>query len=233
MLESRQQFIIFVLTIYSIVFMPRKKHKKISEVRTFENVFDYKNGNSEEELLKFFGIGKPVTLELGCGQADYSINLAKLYPDRNFIGIDRKPNRLWNASKNATAAGLKNVAILISYIEKLDEIFKELKAEEIWITFPDPYPFRRSMKKRLTHPNFLNIYKNILAPGGIVNLKTDADSLFEYTLDVIAELKLNLIYSTSDLYSTENLSEEDKIQTKYEKMHIAEGKKIKLVKFSL
>lgn len=211
--------------------MPRKKSKKIAEVRTFENVIDYKNGNAEDELIKFFGSVKPVTLELGCGQADYSINLAKLYPERNFIGIDRKPNRLWNASKNATAAGLKNVAILISYVEKLGEIFKELKAGEIWITFPDPYPFRRSMKKRLTHPDFLEIYKKILAPGGTINLKTDADSLFEYTLEVIDELKLNLIKSTDDLYSSEVLSEEEKIQTKYEKMHLAEGKKIKLVRF--
>ncbi len=211
--------------------MPRKKSKKIAEVRTFENVIDYKNGNAEDELIKFFGSVKPVTLELSCGQADYSINLAKLYPERNFIGIDRKPNRLWNASKNATAAGLKNVAILISYVEKLGEIFKELKAGEIWITFPDPYPFRRSMKKRLTHPDFLEIYKNILAPGGTINLKTDADSLFEYTLEVIDELKLNLIKSTDDLYSSKVLSEEEKIQTKYEKMHLAEGKKIKIVRF--
>lgn len=212
--------------------MPRKKSKKIAEVRTFENVFDFKNGNAGEELIKFFGNSKPATLELGCGQADYSINLARLYPEKNFIGIDRKPNRLWNASKNATAAGLKNVAVLISYVEKLDEIFKELKAEEIWITFPDPYPFRRSMKKRLTHPDFLEIYKKILVPGGIINLKTDADSLFEYTHEVISEMNLKLIKSTNDLYSSEVLSEEEIIQTKYEKMHLAEGKKIKLVRFS-
>ncbi len=212
--------------------MPRKKHKKIVEVRTFKNVFDFKKGNAEEELIKYFGNTKPVTLELGCGQADYSINLAKLYPERNFIGIDRKPNRLWNASKNAEDAGLKNVAILISYVETLEDIFKELKAEEIWITFPDPYPFRRSMKKRLTHPNFLNIYKNILTPGGKINLKTDADSLYEYTLEVVKEENLNLIKETNDLYSSENLSEEETIQTKYEKMHLSEGKKIKLVGFS-
>lgn len=211
--------------------MPRKKHKKITEVRSFENVFDYKNGNVENEIIKFFGSTKFVTLELGCGQADYSINLAKLYPDRNFIGVDRKPNRLWNASKNAFASGLKNVAILISYAEKLDEIFKQLKAEEIWITFPDPYPFRRSMKKRLTHPLFLEIYKKILLPKGKINLKTDDYFLFNYTLQVIKEEKLNLIKSIDDLYASNNLSEEEKIQTKYEKMHLAEGKKIKLLSF--
>jgi len=212
--------------------MPRRKHIKIVEVRSFENVFDIKNGNSEECLINYFGNNKPVTLELGCGQADYSISLAKLYPERNFVGIDRKPNRLWNASKNATAAKLKNVAILISYVEKLEEIFKELKTEEIWITFPDPYPFRRSMKKRLTSPHFLKIYKNILIPGGRVILKTDADSLYDYTLDIIKEQKLKLIKSTNDLYSSSNLTDEENIQTKYERMHLAEGKKIKLVSFS-
>lgn len=212
--------------------MPRRKHIKIVEVRTFENVFDIKNGNAEEGLLKYLGNNKPVTLELGCGQADYSIGLAKLFPERNFVGIDRKPNRLWNASKNAMAAELKNVAILISYIEKLEEIFKELKAEEIWITFPDPYPFRRSMKKRLTHPDFIKIYKNILIPGGRVILKTDADSLYDYTLEIVEEQKLNLIKSTNDLYSSSDLTDEENIQTKYERMHLAEGKKIKLVSFS-
>lgn len=213
--------------------MPRKKHKKIVEVRTFKNVFDYKNRNVENEIIKYFDGKRVFTLELGCGQADYTINLAKLYPDRNFIGIDRKPNRLWNASKNAEEEELKNVAILISYVEKLDEVFTEIKADEIWITFPDPYPFRRSMKKRLTHPLFLEIYKKVLISGGKVHLKTDADSLYEYTLEMIKENNLKLIKNVNDLYSSSNLSEEEKIQTKYEKMHLSEGKKIKLVSFGI
>ena len=211
--------------------MPRKKHKKIIEVRTFKNVFDYKNGNVENEIIKYFDGKRVFTLELGCGQADYTINLAKLHPDRNFIGIDRKPNRLWNASKNAEEEELKNVAILISYVEKLGDVFTEIKADEIWITFPDPYPFRRSMKKRLTNPLFLEIYKKILIPGGKVHLKTDADSLYEYTLEMIKENNLKLIKAVNDLYSSSNLSEEEKIQTKYEKMHLSEGKKITLVSF--
>jgi len=211
--------------------MPRKKHKKIIEVRTFENVFEYGSGNAEEDLIKYFGSKNPVTLELGCGQADYSINLAKLHLERNFIGIDRKPNRLWNASKNTTDAGLKNVAILISQIEKLEDVFKELKAEEIWITFPDPYPFRRSINRRVTNSKFLNIYKKILTPGGIVNLKTDADSLYDYTLAMIKENELKLFRAVDDLYSMENLTDEDLIKTKYEKMHLEEGKKIKIISF--
>lgn len=212
--------------------MPRRKHKKIVEVRTFPNVFEGKNEYAEKQILDYLGDSKPFTLELGCGQADYSINLAKLYPERNFIAIDRKPNRLWNASKNAEQANTKNLAILISYIEKLVDVFQKIKAEEIWITFPDPYPFRRSEKKRLTHPNFLDIYKKILGAGGIVNLKTDDDFLFNYTMQMIEENNLKLIKAENDLYSKTNLTDEEKIQTKYEKMHLNAGKKIKLVSFS-
>ncbi len=213
--------------------MPRRKLRKLLEVRTFENVFDAKTENVEEKLRSYLNNTDRVTLELGCGQADYSINLALLHPKRYFIGVDRKAARIWNASKNATAKETRNVAFLISYIEKLDEVFKNIKVEEIWITFPDPYPRRSSIKKRLTHPRFLEVYKKILTPGAVVNLKTDDDTLFEYTLSVVEEENLNLIKAVNDLYSEENLSEEEKIRTKYENQHIADGKKIKLVQFTL
>lgn len=212
--------------------MARKKHKKITEVRTFPNVFDYKNENVEEELIQFFNSHKNFIAELGCGQADYSINLALNFTEKNFIGIDRKANRIWNASKNATLQNLNNVVFLISYVEKLEEIFRKIKFEEIWITFPDPYPRNGSVKKRLTHPRFLNIYKNILSPNGKINLKTDDDTLYSYTLKVIKEENLKLHYETNDLYANENLPFEYSIKTKYEKMHLEEGKKIKLISFS-
>ncbi|MGK9475761.1 tRNA (guanosine(46)-N7)-methyltransferase TrmB [Melioribacter sp. OK-6-Me] len=213
--------------------MPRRKLRKLLEVRTFENVFDAKSENVEEKLRSYLNNTEKVTLELGCGQADYSINLAQLYPDRYFIGIDRKAARIWNASKNADDKGIKNAAFLISYIERLDEVFKTMKAEEIWITFPDPYPRRSSMKKRLTHPRFLEVYKKIMTPGAVISLKTDDDTLYEYTLSVVEEENLKLIKALKDLYSEENLSEEEKIRTKYENQHIADGKKIKLVRFTL
>ncbi|MEW6006170.1 MAG: tRNA (guanosine(46)-N7)-methyltransferase TrmB [Stygiobacter sp.] len=212
--------------------MARKKHKKIAEVRTFPNVFDYKNENVEEELIQFFNSHKNFIAELGCGQADYSINLALNFTEKNFIGIDRKANRIWNASKNATLQNLNNVVFLISYVEKLEEIFRKIKFEEIWITFPDPYPRNGSVKKRLTHPRFLNIYKNLLSPNGKINLKTDDDTLYSYTLKVIKEENLKLHYETNDLYANENLPFEYSIKTKYEKMHLEEGKKIKLISFS-
>lgn len=210
----------------------RKKHIKIAEVRTFENVFDYKAENVETSILKYFGNEKPIIIELGCGQADYSINLALNNPNKNFIGIDRKPNRLWNASKNASAMNAKNVVFLISYVEKLEEIFKQIKAEEIWITFPDPYPRNGSLKKRLTNPRFLSIYKNILTENGKVNLKTDDETLYKYTLKIIQEENLKLLFETNDLYAIEEIPFEYTIKTKYEKMHLEEGKKIKLISFS-
>lgn len=212
--------------------MPRKKHIKIAQVRTFSNVFDIENLNVESELKKYFSKEQPLTIELGCGQADYSINLAINFPERNFIGIDRKPNRLWNASKNASAQNVDNVSFLIAYAEKLSEVFKDLKAEEIWITFPDPYPRNGSIKKRLTHPRFLQIYKSILTNNGKVNLKTDDDTLYDYTLQIIKEENLRLIFSADDLYSIPNLDYEKTIKTKYEKMHLENGKKIKLITFS-
>lgn len=242
--------------------MPRRKHIKLAEVRTFSNVFDYKQENVEDLIISYFFQRNEylnslkevesnftadnekadyslrtsdinvVTLELGCGQADYSINLAKLYPHRKFIGIDRKAARLWNASKNATEAGLKNVVFLIAYIEKLIEVFNKIKVEEIWITFPDPYPRRSSMKKRLVHPRFLEIYKKLLLPNGKIFLKTDDETLYAYTLNVIEEENLILHKAVDDLYQLNSLTEEEKIQTKYEKQHLSEGKKIKLVSFS-
>ncbi|KAF0151225.1 MAG: tRNA (guanine-N(7))-methyltransferase [Ignavibacteria bacterium] len=212
--------------------MGRKKYKKITEVRSFLNVFDYKNENAEAGIKNFFSNGKPITIELCCGQADYSIGLAEHYPERNFLGIDRKPNRLWNASKNANERNTKNVALLIAYIERLDETLKDIKAEEIWITFPDPYPFQSSIKKRLTHPRFLAIYKKILTENGKINLKTDDDTLYEYTLQMIDEMKLKTNFVHNDIYSLEQITFEYTIKTKYEKMHLEKGKKIKLVSFS-
>ncbi|MEW6652195.1 MAG: tRNA (guanosine(46)-N7)-methyltransferase TrmB [Bacteroidota bacterium] len=212
--------------------MGRKKHKKIAEVRSFPNVFDYKNENVEEGIKSFFSNGRPITIELCCGQADYSIGLAEHYPERNFLGIDRKPNRLWNASKNAVERKTNNVALLIAYIERIDEALKDFIAEEIWITFPDPYPFQSSIRKRLTHPRFLEIYKKILAENGKIYLKTDDDTLYEYTLQMIEEGKLKTHFVHNDIYSLEHIPYEYTIKTKYEKMHLENGKKIKLVSFS-
>jgi tRNA (guanine-N7-)-methyltransferase len=213
--------------------MPRKKLIKITEVNSFPNVFNYKTNNVWNDIKNYFNNQKPIIIELGCGQADYTINLAKFNPDKNFIGIDRKGNRIWSASKIMSKDNLPNAALMIGHAESLDEAIPENSISEIWITFPDPYPRRGSMKRRLTHPRFLEVYKKILLKDGIINLKTDDDTLFDYTVSVIKENDLRLIKATSDIYSLPQLSEVEKITTKYEKQHLAEGKKIKLVSFCL
>jgi len=212
--------------------MPRKKHIKIAEVKNFSNVFGYKDENVFTKICDYFGHKKGFTLELGCGQGDYTINLSKLHPSRSFIGVDRKPSRIYNGAKHSNEIKIMNVGFLVGYAELLAEIFEPSSVDEIWITFPDPYPRRSSMKKRLTHPRFLEIYKKILKTGGVVNLKTDDDTLYNYTLKVIDELGLKLIKETSDLYGADILTDEENILTKYERQHLADGKKIKLVRFT-
>lgn len=213
--------------------MPRKKLKKITEVNSFPNVFNYKTENVWTEIINYFNNNNPIIIELGCGQADYTINLAKLHPNSNYIGVDRKGNRIWSASKNMSKENLQNAALMIGHAESLEQAIPENSISEIWITFPDPYPRRCSMKRRLTHPRFLEIYKKLLIKDGIINLKTDDETLYDFTISVINENKLKLIKASADLYSNPDLTEEEKINTKYEKQHLAEGKKIKLVSFCL
>lgn len=212
--------------------MPRKKHIKIAEVKNFRNVFGYKDENVFQNICGYFGHKSGFTLELGCGQGDYTISLAQLHPRKNFIGVDRKPSRIYNGAKHANEMNLKNAGFLVGYAELLGEIFPESSVDEIWITFPDPYPRRSSMKRRLTHPRFLENYKKILKSGGTVNLKTDDDTLYAYTLKVVEEEGLKLIKESNDLYSCGRLTDEEKILTKYERQHLADGKKIKLVRFA-
>lgn len=212
--------------------MPRKKHIKISEVKNFSNVFGYKDENVFRKICSYFGHESGFTIELGCGQGDYTINLAKLHPHKNFIGVDRKPSRIYNGAKHSAENKISNVGFVVGYAEFLAEIFAHSSVDEIWITFPDPYPRRSSMKKRLTHPRFLEIYKKILKNGGLINLKTDDDTLYNYTLKVIEELELKLIKKSNDLYNTDKLTDEEKILTKYERQHLSDGKKIKIVRFA-
>lgn len=212
--------------------MARKKHIKIAEVKTFVNVFHYKDEAVFEKISEFFGHKKGFVLELGCGRGDYTLNLAQLHQRRKFIGVDRKPSRIYNGAKHANEMKIKNAIFLVGYAELLGEIFPESSVDEIWITFPDPYPRRSSIKRRLTHPRFLENYKKILKSGGTVNLKTDDDTLYHYTLKVIDELGLKLIIDTNDLYSNDKLTDEEKILTKYEHQHLADGKKIKLIRFA-
>ncbi len=222
--------------------MPKNKLQRFAELRTFQNVHEFLFDERDHNFkLKgkwsngYFKDEKPIVLELGCGKGEYSIGLAEKYPNKNFIGIDIKGARIWRGSKTAQEKNLNNVAFLRTQIEYIEKCFAKDEISEIWITFPDPQPNKE--KKRLSHLIFLNRYKNVLKPNGIIHLKTDSAELFEFTLETLEENKLTKIYSSADLYSEsdfgDNWAEATELKTHYEKLFTAKGKKITYLKFKL
>lgn len=213
--------------------MPRKKQAKLDEVKILPNVFLSSNENVMDSVKDYFKGKNKFTLELGCGNGEYTIALAEKYPDRSFIGVDRKGNRIWMGSKISLEKNLPNCAFLITCVDQINELFDENSVEEIWITFPDPFERTNGIKKRLVHPRYLEIYGKIIIPGAKINLKTDDDTLYNYALTIVKENNLILHKAADNLYDGTPLTFEESILTKYEKNHIKEGKKIKLVSFSL
>jgi tRNA (guanine-N7-)-methyltransferase len=219
--------------------MPKNKLQRFAELRTFSNVheflFDERDHNFKLKgkwNAEYFKNDNLIVLELGCGKGEYSIGLAEKYPNKNFIGLDIKGARIWRGSKNAQEKNMHNVSFLRTQIEYIQGCFGKDEVSEIWITFPDPQPNKE--KKRLTHLIFLNRYKNVLKPNGVVHLKTDSAELYEFTLEVILENKLELLDSTNDLYGSSDLREEAKaFKTHYENLFTAKGKKITYLKFRL
>lgn len=223
--------------------MGKGKLAKFAEMETFSNVFQYPfsvvdnvpfemKGHWREQ---YFKNNHPVVLELGCGKGEYTVELARLYPEMNFIGVDIKGARMWTGAKQALEEGLKNVAFLRTNIEIIDRFFAESEVQEIWLTFSDPQ--MKNAHKRLTSTFFLNRYRKFLVYGGIVHLKTDSNFLFTYTTCMVKENKLPVVFSTEDLYHTEGLDEEThkilSIQTYYESMWIERGLNIRYMKFLL
>jgi tRNA (guanine-N7-)-methyltransferase len=210
--------------------MARKKLKRLKQVYRFPNVFSSENENVEELLNYYFGNRKTFSLEIGCGHGDYSIELAKMYPERNFIGIDYKGDRIYAAAKKAIELNLKNAAFLLSGAEKLSDIFSRKKVEEIFIPFPDPHYPRKSFK-RLVAKNFLNIYKNIVTEKAKGHFKTDNEELYNYTLNILKTENCKIHFATSNLYGEHGLDHHHTIKTKYENQYLDEGKKIKYICF--
>ena len=194
------------------------------------------NGEIFEKRLS--GVSRPITVELGCGKGEYTVDLATRAPGCNYIGVDVKGARLWRGAKTATERKLHNVAFLRTRIEFINRLFAENEISEIWITFCDPQP--KKPAKRLTSPAFLDRYRKFLVPGGIVHLKTDSQMLHEYTLDVVREQGLELLCATNDLYGGGPLPEAIvshpelfEVQTHYEKMFLAQGMPITYLSFRL
>jgi tRNA (guanine-N7-)-methyltransferase len=179
----------------------------------------------------FFSNAHPIVVELGCGKGEYTVGLADRYPDINFLGIDWKGARLWRGSKTVQEQGLKNVGFVRAMVDHVEQIFAPSEIAEIWITFPDPQVKKERL--RLTSPVFLAKYKNILAPDGIIHLKTDDHFFYTYSLDVIKEQNHKLLWATDDLYQSGNSDDVVSIQTYYEKRWLEMGKKICYLRFQL
>ena len=212
-------------------------------METFSNVFQFPYSAMTEESFAlqgawrsdYFHNDNPIVLELGCGKGEYTVGLAKLFPDVNFIGVDIKGARMHAGAKQALEENLTNVAFLRTNIEIIDRFFAAGEVQEIWLTFSDPQ--MKNVHKRLTSTFFLERYRHFLIDGGIIHLKTDSNFLFTYTSLMVEHNKLPLIFKTDDLYHTEGIDEETGrilgIQTYYESQWIERGLNIKYLKFQL
>jgi tRNA (guanine-N7-)-methyltransferase len=180
----------------------------------------------------YFQNDKPITLELACGRGEYTIGLAARFPERNFIGVDIKGERIWKGSSWALEQQLTNVAFLRTQILNIESFFAENEVDEIWITFPDPRPRKRDIKRRLTSPRFLDMYKKMIRPGGYVRLKTDNTILFNYTLEVLGECQdIEDVHYTYDVYDSPLRPECFDIKTRYEEEFASKGESIKYLRF--
>ena len=225
--------------------MSKGKLAKFAEMETFKNVFQYPFSVAEQVPFEmkghwreqYFHNDNPIVLELGCGKGEYTVELAKLYPDMNFIGVDIKGARMHKGAKQALEEHLENAAFLRTNIEIIDRFFAEDEVQEIWLTFSDPQ--MKNPRKRLTSTYFMERYRRFLVDGGTVHLKTDSNFLFTYTTYMAEHNHLPIVYRTEDLYG--NLDSQFailnsqllSIQTYYESQWIERGLNIKYMKFLL
>jgi len=224
--------------------LSKNKRKKFAELKTLSNVFEnfswdnpvVHDENGKVVSLKgnwgkdIFENDHPIVLELACGQGDYTRQMAELEPNKNFIGVDIKGNRIWSAAR--LAKKLPNVAFLRTNIEVLDHFFDKGECNEFWITFPDPFLKASKSKRRLTAPRFLEVYRRILLNDGIIHLKTDSTELYEFTKEVLAEEKVTIEKDFSNVYEDVREDKRLYLKTHYEKQHLMEGRIIKYLRFS-
>lgn len=227
--------------------MAKKKLKHFAEMKTFRCVFEpdkevmltgdyYMKGNWNRD---YFQNDNPITLELGCGKGEYTIALAGMYPNRNFIGIDIKGARMWRGAKTVEQSGMKNVAFLRIKIEFISHFFAPGEVKDIWLTFSDPQPRDKKGSRRLTAQRFLDRYAQIMAPDGDIHVKTDSDLLYRETMKVIREKNHNPIIHASDIYGEDHRRLTPKqreilaVKTFYESKFLAQNEKIKYIHFQL
>lgn len=229
--------------------MSKSKLERFADIVTFQNVFQH--SQTSEVIGDFIHKGSwgkevfkndnPIVLELGCGKGEYTVGLARKFPSKNFIGSDLKGNRIWVGAKTALEENLNNVAFLRTRIENIHHAFSSGEISEIWITFPDPQPQKTRTRKRLTNERFLLKYQQIIKPNGIIQLKTDNEPFFDYTIETITDLNANIHCYTNNLYGNPtkalNLDqipqETREIKTFYEKLFSEKGFDICYVAFSM
>lgn len=213
--------------------MAQNKLERFAAIKQFANVQEYPE-NCAGNWHTYFSNHNPIVLELACGKGEYAVQLAKLNPAINTIGIDVKGNRIFVGAKTALQQNLANVAFIRSQIEMIPNYFAANEVSDIWITFPDPQLRWSKLKKRLTHPRFLRLYQTILAPGGSIHLKTDSPHLYAFTKEVIQLYGLALKTDCADVYNTPGLpAEVTDIVTHYQKLDIAQSNKIHYLRFSI
>ena len=216
----------------------KNKLKRFRENETFTNVIQpsrkeiFDGFHLKGKWNTFFNNSNPIILELGCGKGEYTLALAKKNPTFNYIGIDIKGARFWKGAKTALEQNLTNVAFLRTQIELIEFCFDKNEIDEIWITFPDPQIKFKRMKHRLTNPSFLAMYQHILAPQGVIHLKTDSEFLHGYTLGLLLEGNHEILYAHHDIYNNPNVPEEAiLIKTFYENQFLEQKKAITYIKF--
>ncbi len=226
----------------------RNKLQKFAELRTFPNYYqqedpaqpwltgpDGSRTNPRESWQSsHFGNAHPLTLELACGRGEYTVALARQFPERNFIGVDIKGARIWQGAGIALRESMRHVAFLRARIENIAWFFAPEEVSEIWITFPDPFLRESKANRRLTSAPFLDRYRQLLKAGGLVHLKTDSPELYAFTLETLADYPAaQLLYHDDDIYSKPLPMAELEIPTYYERLHLKDGKTIKYVRFQL
>lgn len=219
--------------------MAKNKLAKFADMASYPHVFEYPFNIAQEIPFEmkgnwnadFFKNDHPIVLELGCGRGEYTVGLGKMFPNKNFIGVDIKGSRMWAGATESLKEGMTNVAFLRTNIEIIDRFFAENEVSEIWLTFSDPQ--MKKATKRLTSTFFMNRYRRFLKDNGTIHVKTDSNFMFSYTQYMVEENKFPILYLTEDLYHSDLVDDILGIQTYYEKQWLDRGLTIKYIKFQL
>lgn len=217
--------------------MGKNKLQKFDDMASYPHVFQYPFATLQEKGFElkgqwnklFFKNNNPIVLELGCGKGEYTVGLGRLFPNKNFIGVDIKGARMWSGAKDALEKGMTNIAFLRTSIELISHFFAPGEVTEIWLTFPDPQ--MKKVNKRLTSTRFMRMYREILSGEGIIHLKTDSNFMYTYTCEMAKINKYPVLFSTNDLYHTNIVDDILSIRTYYEQQWLDRGLNIKYIKF--